>query len=115
MRGTEALQEDRIAAGAGAGSDPTERRSNKRKPVLWAARLESKDGSAPCIILDLSMGGAKLRGISPSRVRQPITLVIDRFGSLHGEVVWARMGLLGMSFSDAPAHIAKILGETLPL
>jgi len=94
---------------------PEERRQHKRKPVLWSARIESNAGAAECIIMDLSLGGAKLRGQIAVKARDAVTLVIDRFGTIRAEVVWARMGYLGLRFTDSQDQIAHILGTTLPL
>ena len=94
---------------------PEERRQHKRKPVLWAARIESMNGPSDCIILDLSLGGAKLRSQAQVKSRQKVTLVIDRFGALRAEVVWARQGHLGLRFTDTPDTIEHIIGATLPL
>lgn len=111
MRSTEALQDDAVVGGA----SPAERRQHKRKPVLWAARVESHEGTCDCIILDLSLGGAKVRAGAKVAANQVVTLVIDRFGALRAEVVWSRSSRLGLRFVDAPDHIAHILGTTLPL
>jgi hypothetical protein len=108
---TRALQDDDLAASA----SPEDRRIHKRKPVLWAARVETFAGAAECIILDLSLGGAKLRGQAKVAAKQPVTLVIDRFGALRAEVVWARSGHMGLRFTDEPEQVAHILGSTLPL
>jgi hypothetical protein len=106
---TAMFQQDQSEAGA------SERRRHKRKPVLWAARVEFPGGATECIILDLSLGGAKLRGAAPVTAKQHVTLVIDRFGALQAEVVWARSGHMGLRFTDTPEQIAHILGSTLPL
>jgi len=111
MRTTQALDDDQLPAGV----SPADRRLHKRKPVLWSARIESRDGNTPCIILDLSAGGAKLRGSAPVSRKDHVKLVIDRFGSLRAEVMWARMGLLGLRFLDTPEQIAEIVGGKLPL
>jgi PilZ domain len=93
-----------------------ERRRHKRKPVLWSARVESYAGPADCIILDLSLGGAKIKtSATPVPAHQKVTLVIDRFGALRAEVVWSRMGHMGLRFTDSPDHIAHVVGTTLPL
>jgi hypothetical protein len=94
---------------------PDERRKHKRKPVLWSARVEWSSGAAECIILDLSLGGAKLRGPVEVKARDTVTLVIDRFGAIRAEVVWAKMGYLGLRFTDSQDQISHILGTTLPL
>jgi hypothetical protein len=106
---TQALHDDQSDAAA------SERRRHKRKPVLWAARVETRAGAADCIILDLSLGGAKLRGVAPVIAKQEVMLVIDRFGAIRAEVVWARSGHMGLRFTDKPEQIAHILGTTLPL
>jgi hypothetical protein len=112
MRNSQATVNGRAAAPA---LRPEERRQHKRKPVLWSARVESRDGAADCIILDLSLGGAKLRGQLGVQARQSVTLVIDRFGAIRAEVVWARQGYMGLRFTDSHDQIAHILGTTLPL
>ncbi len=94
----------------------SERRRHKRKPVLWSARVESRAGPAECIILDLSLGGAKLKTAAPPvPPHQIVTLVIDRFGALRAEVAWSRLGHMGLRFIDPPDHIAHVVGTTLPL
>lgn len=111
MRSSEAILDLESADGA-AYSD---RRRHKRKPVLWAARVETRSGPSECIILDLSLGGAKLRGGGTVEAKQIVTLVIDRFGALRAEVMWARSGHMGLRFADSPDQIAHVLGATLPL
>ena len=111
MRSTEALQDEQSIGGASA----SDRRQHKRKPVLWAARVETREGPFECIILDLSLGGAKLRGTAPVAAKQVVTLVIDRFGALRAEVMWARSNHMGLRFADTPDQIAHVLGATLPL
>ena len=112
MRRTEALQDEQATGGA----SPADRRQSRRKAVLWGARIETRAGpTTECIILDLSLGGAKLRGPAQVTAKQIVTLVIDRFGALRAEVIWARSGHLGLRFVDAPDQIAHIIGATLPL
>jgi len=93
-----------------------ERRRHQRKTVLWSARVESKDGPSDCIILDLSLGGAKIKtDAAPVSAHQTVMLVIDRFGALRAEVVWSRRGHMGLRFTDSPDHVAHVVGATLPL
>jgi hypothetical protein len=111
MRSTDALQDEQAVGGA----TPSDRRQHKRKPVLWAARIETREGPCECIILDLSLGGAKVRSPASVVKEQMVTLVIDRFGALNAQVIWARSGKLGLRFVDQPDQIAHVLGATLPL
>jgi hypothetical protein len=93
-----------------------ERRKHKRKPVLWSARIEARDEIVPCIILDLSLGGAKLKGQAASaRTRDRVMLVIDRFGAIPAEVVWSRSGHMGLRFTERPESVSHIIGAALPL
>jgi hypothetical protein len=112
MWNSQASVKGRAAAPA---ARPEERREHKRKPVLWSARVEWNSGAAECIIMDLSLGGAKLRGPVAAKAHDPVTLVIDRFGTIRAEIVWARMGYIGLRFTDSHDQISHILGTTLPL
>lgn len=101
---------------AALAASQADRRQHKRKPVLWSARVESRQGPSDCIILDLSLGGAKIKtAATPVPAHQTVTLVIDRFGALRAEVVWSRLGHMGLRFIDAPDQIAHVVGSTLPL
>lgn len=109
---------DTISFPGGTPDDDTEysdQRKYKRKPVLYGARLETPHGAYDCITLDLSLGGAKLRLNNVVQLKQPVALVLDRFGVLQAEIVWQRPGLVGLRFTDDPDYIGGILGRTLPL
>jgi hypothetical protein len=92
-----------------------EQRRHIRKHVLWAARLETKDGPFSCIILNVSRSGAKLRVVAPTLSRQPIKLVMDNFGTLPAEIIWQHADKMGIRFSAEPEQVAKILGDALVL
>lgn len=92
-----------------------EQRKYKRKPVLYGGRLETPNGAYDCITLDLSLGGAKLRLAKEVELKQPVVLVLDRFGVLQAEIAWQRPGLVGLRFTEDPDYVAGILGRTLPL
>jgi hypothetical protein len=92
-----------------------EKRRHKRKPVIFKGRLETDNGLDECIILDLSLGGAKLRTALQARAREPVTLVIERFGRLNAEVAWCRSGQIGLRFVDRPEHVQRTIGDAIPL
>jgi hypothetical protein len=97
-------------------SAAVEQRKFKRKPVLYGARLETSTGAYDCITLDLSLGGAKLRLSAVVDIpKQPVVLVLDRFGVLQAEIAWQRPGLIGLRFTEEPDYVVGILGRTLPL
>jgi len=78
----------------------TERRQHRRKPVLWAAELETATQRVDCVVLDVSAQGAKLRVSAPLTPQQVVAVVIERFGRLRGEVVWIGNNLAGVRFTD---------------
>jgi hypothetical protein len=92
-----------------------EQRRHIRKHVLWAARLESKDGPFSCIILNVSRSGAKLRIVAPTLSQQSVKLVMDSFGTLPAEIVWQHADKMGIRFTADPEQVAKILGDALAL
>lgn len=92
-----------------------EKRRHKRKPVLWSARIETDMGPCDCILLDLSLGGAKLRTALQAKARERVMLVVDRFGAINAEVAWCRSGQMGLRFRDLPETVAQLFGGALPL
>jgi len=92
-----------------------EQRRHIRKHVLWAAQLETKDGPFSCIILNVSRSGAKLRLTAPSLQQQPVTLVMESYGTLAAEIVWQNGDKMGIRFVADPEQVARILGDALTL
>lgn len=97
------------------GTAFTGRRRSRRKPVLWAARLETEDGAVDCAAFDISLGGAKLRLEARVALHRPVLLVFDRFGGLRAEPIWRRGNTLGLRFGEPPETIRQMLGEMLSL
>jgi hypothetical protein len=97
------------------GSTWKGRRKHKRKPVLWAARIEAEEGSFDCVAFDLSLGGAKLRLKGQLALHRPAKLVLERFGAVAAEAVWRRAGTVGLRFTDTPEEVGRIIGDALPL
>jgi len=91
------------------------RRKHRRKAVLWSARLEAEEGAFDCVAFDLSLGGVKLRLNARVALHRPVTLVLERFGSLAGELVWRRAGTIGLRFLASSEEVARLLGDSLPL
>ncbi len=92
-----------------------EQRRHIRKHVLWAARIETKDGPLSCIILNVSRSGAKLRITAPNLQHQVVKLVMETYGTLSAEIVWQNADKMGIRFIADPEEVAKILGDALVL
>jgi len=86
-----------------------------RQRVLWAARLDTAEGSFNCIILDVSKAGAKLQLAAPIPVtaRQKVELVIEPMGRLKAEVIWQIDERMGLRFISDPQDVARVIGRAL--
>ena len=100
-----------------------EQRTTQRKRVLWSGVIEADGASWPCLILDLSATGAKIRieraesaiARLPPPAHATVTLTSPRFETLRGKLVWRRHDLAGINFEESPARIAAVLARVLPL
>ena len=58
--------------------------------------------SFSCIIVDISVGGARLHLVGGDLPRKDLTLVDVRNGAAHDvRVVWAAVGVLGVAFDKS--------------
>lgn len=91
-----------------------EQRRDPRRRMLWSGTLQTVDGPYPCIVLDLSLGGARVSLHRAPRRGDPVSLVLGPLGAFRGELVWERDGAAGISFREAPQDVARLIGEYLP-
>ena len=103
------------AAGRVNGTPRQERRRERRKPVMWAARLETAAGAVACVAFDLSLGGAKLRLDETVALHHPAQLVLEHHGVIAAEPVWQEGGVLGLRFTVPAAYVRAVLGDALKL
>jgi hypothetical protein len=94
-----------------------ERRAHRRKPTLWEGRLDTDAGVFPCVVLNVSQGGAMVQIDAPLVPSARTTLMIERLGSLGAQIVWQIVedGRIGLRFTDPPQQVARILSSALPL
>ena len=91
-----------------------DRRSCPRRLVLWSGRLHAGTQDHEGIFLDLSASGAMLRLTEPVAVPAGVTVSAERFGTLHGRVVWQRQNVVGLRFSETPRQVARAVGDSAP-
>jgi len=109
-------------------SDPLERRttpipeeeaailrSSVRKRVLWAAKLARGSECFNSVVVDLSLGGARIHLAQPLGKGDLVMLELDEIGALQAEVVWQEGHSLGLQFMEEPQTIAATIGRRLPL
>ena len=86
-----------------------------RKRVLWAGKIDTKDGSFDCLVLNISRSGAKLRLSAPIPEQATVNLALGSFGMLNAGVVWQRGDKMGIRFTAEPDQVANIIGQALAL
>ena len=91
-----------------------ERRRFRRMAVVWAATLETTHGAFDAIILDISLGGARIRLAEPVTVLDKVTLVQNKLGRFSAEIVSQNDNDVGLQFVEPPEVIATRLGIVLP-
>ncbi|HXI87773.1 MAG TPA: PilZ domain-containing protein [Parvularculaceae bacterium] len=78
--------EDKILPAA--SEDPIERRRHNRVDLRLKARFLTHDGvERPCLIINISAGGAFCRAVSPPPENEPVVLYVDQVGRFEGKVV----------------------------
>lgn len=91
-----------------------DRRLFARSHVIWDGRLRSGGQEQGCVILDLSATGAMVRLTENAPSPAHVAVCADRFGELHGRVVWQQDNVVGLSFAERPQQIARILANAVP-
>lgn len=92
-----------------------ERRRALRKRVLWSAQVEAEERPIRCAVLDVSLGGARVRLEEGGLPQGPLAISVSRFGSFQAEVVWTRDSVSGLRFLEPLERVADTIGRQLPL
>lgn len=78
--------EDKILPDASA--EAVERRRHARIEISLRARFLTSDGiEKPCLVVNISAGGALCRTVAPPAENETVVLYIDRVGRFEGKVV----------------------------
>ena len=96
-------------------SDRSDRRRFPRVPMRLAVRLRTADRlQVPCILLDASGSGVRLRADVTLAVGAEVTLIMP--GSVHfgGRVVRMLDGIVAVVFSHSPERVAEMISDLLP-
>lgn len=90
------------------------RRRTRRCNIMWPATIDEGGRDRTCTITDLSERGARLELPSPVRPHSRVKLLCERFGELHGVVVWCKGTAAGIRFNLPAADIARLLTPLVP-
>lgn len=77
----------------------------------WLAELRTPDDRMPCIVEDISAGGAMLHVGSSPFEGETVSLTIVDFGPVTGSVAWRRGDRIGLRFDDAQSCTTVILAK----
>lgn len=95
-----------------------DQRKSVRVSVLWSGRIlgEQGDDDLPCMVLNISAEGARMRLSIPAAGRDfdRIRLHVDRLGQLAGRVAWREADEMAIAFDEDPDRIAEMLSRVLP-
>lgn len=85
-----------------------------RRLVLLSGAVYVENRAVDCRILDISVGGARLKTERKFDHDARFPLMIYRFGEFPVEVAWEEDTELGIAFVDDPDEIQRIIGHILP-
>jgi PilZ domain-containing protein len=104
------------AAGTERAPRTPERRRALRKRVLWSGQVEALSRLIDCAVLDISLGGARVRMDDDSELpKGPLAIAVSRFGTFQAEVVWTKDRMSGLRFLESTERVADTIGRQLPL
>ncbi|MGP1397625.1 MAG: PilZ domain-containing protein [Inquilinaceae bacterium] len=85
-----------------------------RHPVIWPATLRGVDGSLPCIVLNVSAGGATVLLDAPRPLTGADRLVIERVGSFRCGLAWQQGDRVGLRFAEGAEEVTAAIAGRLP-
>jgi hypothetical protein len=91
-------------------SDPQNRRRHHRRTVVWKAQLQVGGHSLNCWVRNISPFGALLQIDLPLAQQSPVSITLDKIGSLSGFIAWSNGSLHGIAFVEAPELIKDRFG-----
>ncbi len=101
------------------GEDETapasDRRRHIRRSTILHGTLHIDARDIDCIILDLSVGGAKILIKEPVYSGARTTLSIDRVGAFSADVVWTSDEFCGLLFTGDNFTISEKIGRRFGL
>jgi hypothetical protein len=85
----------------------------RRWTTNWPAELSFNTGRPPCVVMDISSWGAKLRiGYLPPEVVR-VSVIVENIGTLDADIVWRHEGTIGLQFHEQQAWIRRLHARRL--
>ena len=86
-------------------------RSNKRRTVVWPAKLIVNEFEFKCMLYDISLGGVRLKLDLPLAAGTAVKIQIKDFDFTDALVSWHADAFVGLRFTDDPDQIKVLLGD----
>lgn len=93
--------------------DDRDQQQHPRLSVYVTARVISRDRSEDCEILNVSVGGAKIRVAADSEISGMVALAIEAKGSIPAKVSWRNGPLVGLEFMGDSVDSSRLVWELL--
>ncbi len=93
--------------------NPTDKQKHPRHQTFCPGKLYAGDRVGDCEVLNISVGGAKIRLAEPVEVASQVRLRIERVGEFSGRVAWRDGTILGIEFQHQLTQIARVVEDIL--
>ncbi len=93
--------------------NPTDKQKHPRHQTFCPGKLYAGDRVVDCEVLNISVGGAKIRLAEPVEVASQVRLRIERVGEFSGRVAWRDGTILGIEFQHQLTQISRIVEDIL--
>ena len=90
-----------------------ERQRHPRHSALIPGKLVSGDEEVDCEVLNVSVGGAKIRIAQPIETNSHVRVRILRVGEFTGRIAWRNGTTMGVEFQDELTELARIVEDVL--
>ncbi len=90
-----------------------DRQKYPRHSTLCPGKLVFGDEEVDCEVLNISVGGAKVRLAKPIETNASVCVKILRVGEFTGRVAWRDGTVLGIEFQDELTEFARIIEDVL--
>ena len=90
-----------------------DRQKHPRHSTLCSGKLVSGDEEVDCEVLNVSVGGAKIRISQPIETNAHVRVKIQRVGEFAGRVAWRNGTTLGIEFHDELTELARLVEDIL--
>jgi PilZ domain len=93
-------------------SDPKNRRRHPRRTVVWKSQLHVGSHKLNCWVRNISPYGALLQIDLPLAQQSPVSITLEKIGSLSGFIAWSDGSMHGIAFIETPEAVLARFGGT---